>query len=73
MNFKKIISLVFFAFAAVCAYAQTDEVPMADTMRSNGKIYVVLAIVLVILSGIIFYLVSLDKKIKKLEDENKTK
>ena len=44
-----------------------DPVEMADTMRSNGKIYVVIAVILTILTGLILYLVRLDRKISKLE------
>jgi predicted transporter len=40
---------------------------MADVMRSNGKIYVVVAIVLTILIGLLFYVVRIDKKIQQLE------
>jgi CcmD family protein len=38
-----------------------------DFMRSNGKIYVVVAVVVIIVLGIFIYLLNLDKKIKKLE------
>lgn len=41
---------------------------MADGMRAEGKIYVVVAIVLLILSGLIGYLFFLDKKVSKLEN-----
>jgi amino acid transporter len=44
---------------------------MADTMRSNGKIYVVIAVILTILIGLILYLVRLDRKISKLEQSGK--
>ena len=44
-------------------------VEMADTMRSSGKIYVVVAVLVTILIGIVLYLVRLDRKIKKLEDK----
>jgi CcmD family protein len=40
---------------------------MAELMRSNGKIYVVVAVLLIILAGIFFYLVNLDRKISRLE------
>ena len=46
-------------------------VEMADTMRSNGKIYVVIAVILTILFGLILYLVRLDRKISKLEQSGK--
>lgn len=42
---------------------------MADVMRSNGKIYVVVAIVVMIFLGIIFYLLHIERKVKKLEDQ----
>ena len=53
------------------ALAQTDpaNVQMADTMRSNGKIYVVVAVILTILAGLVLYIVRLDKKISRLEKE----
>jgi CcmD family protein len=38
-----------------------------DFMRSNGKIYVVVAVVVIIVLGIFIYLLNLEKKIKKLE------
>lgn len=49
------------------AYTQDRNVEMADGMRSNGKIYVVLAVILTIFAGIILYLIRLDRKISKLE------
>ncbi len=49
-----------------CGNAQS-EVPMADGMRAEGKIYVVVAILLLILAGLIGYLVFVDKKLSRLE------
>ncbi|MND06877.1 hypothetical protein D3C83_285220 [compost metagenome] len=40
---------------------------MADTLRSEGKIYVVVAIMLVIFIGLIGYLFLMDRKITRLE------
>ncbi|WP_020534008.1 CcmD family protein [Flexithrix dorotheae] len=48
-------------------YANSD-VDMADEMRANGKIYIVVATIVSIISGILVYLIMLDKKVKKLED-----
>jgi CcmD family protein len=48
-----------------------QEVPMADAMRSNGKIYVVVAVMLTILTGLFFYVFLLDRKIGRLEKEFK--
>ncbi|MAC94335.1 MAG: CcmD family protein [Flavobacteriales bacterium] len=50
-----------------------QDVPMADEMRANGKIYVVVAVLVTILLGMIIYLISIDRKLKKLEKEQKTK
>jgi amino acid permease len=44
-------------------------VEMADIMRSNGKIYTVLAVILIIVIGLLTYLFFLDKKITKIEKE----
>jgi ABC-type amino acid transport system permease subunit len=46
-------------------------IEMADKFREDGKIYVVLAVILLILSGMFTYLFLLDKKIKQLEQLNK--
>lgn len=40
---------------------------MADALRSNGKIYVVVTVLVTILVGIVLYLIRLDRKINKLE------
>jgi len=42
---------------------------MADAMRANGKIYVVVAVIVIILSGLLTYLVRLDRKVSQLERE----
>jgi len=67
-SFKKYFSRLFL-FISNFALAQDNSVEMADVMRSNGKIYVVLAVVLIVFFGFIFYLIHLDKKISKLEKE----
>ena len=40
-----------------------------DFMRSMGKMYVVVAVIVAIFIGIVIYLVSLDRKISKLENQ----
>ncbi len=54
--------------------AQTSSIEsetMADLMRSNGKIYVVVAVVATILIGLIAYMIRVDKKISTLEKDLK--
>lgn len=62
---KMILTLVA-VLSQFSLFAQT-EVEMADTMRSDGKIYVVVAIILVIFLGLIGYLILMDRKITRLE------
>ena len=62
---KKIMSIAVFTFFALRLKAQ--EVKMADVMKDNGKIYVVIAVMLTILAGLVLYLIRLDRKISKLE------
>lgn len=57
--------LIILMFIPFLLNAQPIE--MADTMRSEGKIYVVVAILLVIFVGLIGYLVLLDRKITRIE------
>lgn len=63
---RKIILLLSFLFLQLVTIAQ-ESTEMADTMRSNGKIFVVVAIIVAIFAGIIIYLVRLDRKLTKLE------
>jgi hypothetical protein len=48
-------------------FAQESKPEMADLMRSNGKIYVVVAVCLTILIGLFIYVFLLDRKISRLE------
>lgn len=57
-------------FISLASFAQDQEVAMADTMRSNGKIYVVVAVCLIILIGLFLYIMTIDRKIMKLEKEH---
>lgn len=45
------------------------QVEMADDFRGEGKIYVVIAIILIILAGFFFLLFKLDNRSKRLEKE----
>jgi CcmD family protein len=49
-----------------------QQVEMADALRANGKIFVVVAVMSCSLIGVIAYLVSLDRKINRLEKEIKS-
>ncbi len=46
-----------------------NQVEMADLLRSDGKIYVVIAILSVIFLALATYLLLQDRKIKQLENK----
>ena len=70
MQVKKITTLFLVLLITTACFAQDNKVEMADTMRSNGRIYVVVAVVLTILIGLVLYVMRVDRKISKLEKEN---
>jgi len=63
---KRYILSLILAFISFAGQAQ-DAVEMADKFREDGKIYVVIAVVAIILVGIFIYLFRLDRKITDLE------
>jgi CcmD family protein len=58
--------------ATMQLFAQDNGVEMADSLRSNGKIYVVVICIVIILVGLLAYLFSIDKRLKKIEKESHT-
>lgn len=66
---KKILTLVLLTVSLFV----NAQVEMADDFRGEGKIYVVIAIILVLLAGFFFLLFKLDKRSKRLENEIKEK
>jgi hypothetical protein len=62
--------LLMLACSALLHAQDADEKGLGNTMRSNGKIYVVIAVALTILFGLILYVARLDRKLRKLERDN---
>lgn len=60
---KRIAAMIALCMLTMATYAQ----PAEDFMRSNGKIYVVVAVVVTIVAGLFIYLLNLDRKISKME------
>lgn len=61
-------------FSIICATLlvflfvnQAQAQDMATTMRSNGKIYVVVFVLATIFAGIFAFLLYLERRVKKLE------
>ena len=67
---KKLIAIIPVLLLSCFAIGQ-DDVEMADAMRENGKIYVVVAVLCVVFAGIVAYLIMIDRKVGKLERELK--
>lgn len=59
--------LVF--YTAFSLLAQSPAQPPADFLRSIGKMYVVVAVIVVVFLGIAFYLWSLDRRLSELENQ----
>jgi CcmD family protein len=68
---KYILYTLFLLLSLPQALFAQDEVAMADKLREDGKIWVVVAIIVTIFIGILLYLISLDRKISRLEKEIK--
>jgi uncharacterized membrane protein len=66
---KKISLFVVFIMTSLVNFAQDKNAGIVDTMRSNGRIYVVVAVVLTILIGLFLYVIRIDRKISKMEKE----
>jgi len=67
---RKILFLALLLLAFIPVFAQQNQqVEMADVMRSSGKIYVVVATMAIIFTGLAIYLFSIDRRLKKIEKE----
>ena len=71
----KVILLFVSLFITLQNFAQTLEippecpkyVPMAEGLRADGKIYVVIAVISIVFICLIGYLIYIDMKVRKLE------
>jgi hypothetical protein len=70
-NLLRSISILTLFLLPFLTSAQSAGPEMADDMRSNGKIYIVLACVLLVLSGMIAFLLMMENRLSRLEKENK--
>lgn len=70
---KKFKGILFLSLLATSLSSNAQTVEMADVMRSEGKIYVVVAIILIVLTGLIVYLFMIDKQVKDLENRLREK
>ena len=67
----KNIIFIFLLCLSFMAKAQPAEPAMADGMRTDGKIWVVIGVIAIVFAAIVVLLVMLERRIKKLEDKTK--
>lgn len=64
---KKILITLFVLLCMIGVQAQDNAAQANEGLRAGGKIYVVLAVAVTILIGLLLYVVRLDRKISRLE------
>ena len=67
---KKLSFLLLLILAYTSVFADTTQSPeMDDILRSSGKIYVVVLVIVIIFVGLAIFLFSIDRRLKKIENE----
>jgi len=66
---RKLTFLLLLLLSTTAVFAQDASVQMDDALRANGKIYVVVAVIAIIFTGIAIYLFTIDRRLKKIEKE----
>jgi len=69
MKKRKLIAFIVALITPLLSFSQ--EVEMADQLRQNGKIFVVVVVMGIIITGLFSFLFYLDNKLSKLEKELK--
>ncbi|HTN20519.1 MAG TPA: hypothetical protein VL125_08595 [Pelobium sp.] len=67
---KKTALFIITFISSLTVFAQDNGIEMADKLRSSGKIYVVVAVMLLLFTAFILYLFSIDRRLKKVEKGN---
>ncbi|MDJ1469863.1 CcmD family protein [Cytophagaceae bacterium DM2B3-1] len=72
---KKLIVALVAILASTNLWAQNagGDIEMADAMRANGMIYVVVAVAAVVMIGLLAFVFATDRKISRVEKELKEK
>jgi hypothetical protein len=65
---KSLLSCLFALLTLMSFPASAQDVEMSDALVANGKIYIVVAVLLILLIGLFIYLISLDRRMRKLEN-----
>ena len=68
---RSLLRTLMFLLLSLPLASVAGEVEMADMLRSNGKIYVVVGVIAIIFISIVIYLITLDRRLSKMEREEK--
>ncbi len=73
MKILRYLTLTFFVvlYTYILRAQNNHDIEAVNGLRANGKIYVVVLILVTILAGILYYLTILDQKQKHIEKETK--
>ncbi len=66
---SRLLTFLCTCVPALHLLAQADAAPPADFMRSAGKIYVVVAVIVVVFLGLAFYLWRMDRRLTNIENQ----
>ena len=70
---KKITATLLMLFAAGQLFAQNQTSTITDSFYASGKIYVVVVCAGLILLGLILFMFSIDRRLKKVEKKSAAK
>lgn len=68
---KNLLKTLVWLIAFLPFSGLAQDVEMADMLHENGKIYVVVGVIAIIFVGLVVYLVSIDRRLTKMEKEEK--
>jgi hypothetical protein len=67
---KKLMTTAFLLMVTMQLFAQGEGSAVADTLAGSEKIYVVVVCVAIILLGLVAFLFSVERRVKKLEKKS---
>jgi len=66
MRISRVLSVILLVFTSHLLWGQSQSL---DYYRNSGKIYVVVAVIVVSFLGIVLFLISLDRRIRRMEKD----
>ena len=67
--YSTIYKAFFIALAMITPLTLLARDGNPDFMRSMGKMYVVVGVIVIIFLGLVYYIVKLDKRLKNIENQ----